>query len=45
MAQFNAAVMTNEGAALLAGALAGTAQISFTTMVTGNGVYTEEEKA
>lgn len=45
MAQFYAAVMTNDGAALLAAALAGTAKIEFTTLVAGDGEYTEEERS
>ncbi len=45
MAQFYAAVMTNDGAALLAAALAGTAKIEFTTLVAGDGEYTEGERA
>lgn len=44
MAEFNSAVMTNEGAALLAQCQAGIAKIQFTAMVTGDGEYTEEEK-
>lgn len=44
MADFNSAVMTNEGAALLAQCQAGVAKMQFTAMVTGNGEYTEEEK-
>lgn len=45
MAQFYAAVMTNDGAALLAAAIAGTAKIEFTTLVAGDGEYTEGERA
>ena len=44
MAQFYAAVMTNAGAALLAAAIAGTAKIEFTTLVAGDGEYTESER-
>lgn len=44
MADFNSAVMTNEGAALLAQCQAGVAKMQFTAMVTGNGEYTKEEK-
>lgn len=43
MAQFYAAVMTNDGAALLAEAIAGNANIQFTTMVAGDGEYSEAE--
>ena len=43
MAQiFNAAVMTDAGAALLAASQAGTATLNFTAVVTGNGVYTDK---
>lgn len=45
MALFYAAVMTNDGAALLAAALAGTAKIEFTTLVAGDGEYTEGERS
>lgn len=45
MAQFYAAVMTNGGAALLADAIAGNAKIQFTTLVAGDGEYTEAEHA
>jgi hypothetical protein len=46
MAQiFNAAVMTNAGAALLTKAAAGTAQIEFVKIAVGNGSYTDAEKA
>ena len=44
MADFNNAVMTNEGAALLAQCEGGFAKMQFTAMVTGNGEYTEAEK-
>ena len=37
MADFNNAVMTNGGAALLAATTAGTAKIKFTKLVTGSG--------
>ena len=43
MAQiFNAAVMTDSGAALLAASQAGTATLNFTAVVTGNGVHTDK---
>lgn len=45
MALFYAAVMTNDGAALLAAALAGTAKIEFTALVAGDGEYTEDERS
>ena len=45
MALFYAAVMTNDGAALLAAALAGTAKIEFTALVAGDGEYTEGERS
>ena len=41
---FNNAVMTNEGARLLAKAQIGESAIQFTRFVTGNGIYSEEEK-
>ena len=41
---FKNAVMTNAGANLLTRAQLGEAQIEFTRMATGNGVYREEEK-
>lgn len=42
--QFNNAVMTDDGVALLTKAQAGEIQIEFTRMATGNGEYTEDEK-
>ena len=44
MADFNNAVMTNAGAALLAESLAGRSKIKFTKLATGSGTYTEQEK-
>ena len=44
MADFNNAVMTNGGAALLAATTAGTAKIKFTKLVTGSGTYSDSEK-
>lgn len=44
MADFNNAVMTNGGAALLAASTAGTAKIKFTKLVTGSGTYSDSEK-
>lgn len=44
MADFNNAVMTNGGAALLATTTAGTAKIKFTKLVTGSGTYSDSEK-
>lgn len=41
---FEAAVMTNNGAALLARAQAGEIKIEFTRMAVGNGVYSANEK-
>ena len=40
MADFNNAVMTNAGAALLAESLAGRSKIKFTKLATGSGTYT-----
>lgn len=45
MAQFYAAVMTNAGATLLAQAMAGTAKIEFASLVSGDGEYSEAERA
>jgi hypothetical protein len=45
MAEFYGSVMTDLGATLLADALAGTAQIQFTALKTGDGTYTEEERS
>ncbi len=45
MADFNNAIMTDSGAALLAKDTAGVARIKFTKLVTGSGVYAESEKA
>lgn len=44
MAQFYAAVMTNGGAALLTQAIAGNAKIQFTTLVAGEGEYSEADR-
>lgn len=44
MADFNNAVMTSAGAALLAETTAGNAKIKFTKLVTGSGTYSESEK-
>lgn len=44
MADFNNAIMTTEGAALLARTTAGTAKLKFTKLVTGSGTYTDSEK-
>lgn len=44
MADFNNAIMTTGGAALLAATTAGTARLKFTKLVTGAGTYTESEK-
>ena len=44
MADFNSAIMTVGGAALLAATIAGTARIKFVKLVTGSGDYTEPEK-
>ena len=44
MADFNNAVMTSAGAALLAETTAGNAKIKFTKLVTGSGSYSESEK-
>lgn len=44
MADFNSAVMTEAGVALLAASIAGNAKIKFTKLVTGSGEYTEVEK-
>ena len=41
---FNRAVITNKGAALLTKAQAGQCRISFTRLVTGNGVYNADEQ-
>ena len=43
MADFNNAVMTNGGAALLAATTAGTAKIKFTKLVTGSGTYSDSD--
>ena len=45
MAEFYGSVMTDLGASLLADAVAGTAQIQFTSLKTGDGTYTEEERS
>ena len=44
MADFNNAIMTTGGAALLAATTAGTARLKFTKLVTGSGSYTDQEK-
>lgn len=44
MADFNNAIMTTGGAALLAATTAGTAKLKFTKLVTGSGSYTDQEK-
>lgn len=43
MSNFSKAVITTQGSDLLAKASAGLAKIQFTSMVSGNGVYTPEE--
>ena len=45
MAEFYGSAMTDLGATLLADAMAGTAQIQFTALKTGDGTYTEEERS
>lgn len=44
MADFNNAIMTTGGAALLAATTVGTARLKFTKLVTGSGIYTDQEK-
>ena len=44
MADFNNAIMTNDGVALLAASTAGTVRLKFTKLVTGSGIYTDQEK-
>lgn len=44
MSNFNAAVMTDAGAALLAQATAGTITMQFTKLVTGDGTYSQQEQ-
>ena len=44
MAEFNSAIMTNAGVALLAASMAGDSKIKFTKLVTGSGEYEEDEK-
>ena len=44
MADFNNAIMTTQGAALLAATTAGNARLKFLKLVTGSGSYTESEK-
>lgn len=45
MAEFGSAVITNDGADLLARVMAGGRQMEFTALTIGDGVYTQEEKA
>lgn len=44
MADFNNAIMTTAGAALLAATTAGNAKLKFTKLVTGDGTYSQQEK-